>query len=117
MPSSVIQGMGPVRQWGRNGTPILFFWEAIMPEKKSVTPLQISGLSDMHCHCDFSIDALGTIEEYCDAALERGLAEICFTTHYDANPRSEDGKASFISVGGKRKPATIDNLVPYVEHV
>ncbi|MEW6049448.1 MAG: histidinol-phosphatase [Candidatus Zixiibacteriota bacterium] len=87
-----------------------------MPEKKRVTPLEIGGLADMHCHCDYSIDAVGTIDEYCNAALERGLAEICFTTHYDSNPNAE-GDANHILIGGKRKPATIDNLAPYVENV
>ncbi|MBK7141268.1 MAG: histidinol-phosphatase HisJ family protein [bacterium] len=81
-----------------------------------IQPLHIDGLSDFHVHCDYSIDASGTIEEYCEAALERGLAEICFTTHYDSNPRS-DGFANYIRIGGEKKPATPENLAPYVNDV
>jgi histidinol-phosphatase (PHP family) len=44
-------------------------------------------LSDFHVHPDYSIDALGSIRQYCDRALEIGLKSICFTTHYDINPR------------------------------
>ncbi len=41
---------------------------------------------------------------------------MCFTTHYDSNPNSLDGP-SFISINGKRKPATPENLKPYVDDV
>lgn len=44
-------------------------------------------LADFHVHPDYSIDATGTIRQYCDRALETGLRSICFTTHYDNNPR------------------------------
>jgi histidinol-phosphatase (PHP family) len=47
----------------------------------------MSILSDFHIHPDYSIDATGTVRQYCDRALETGLRNICFTTHYDANPR------------------------------
>jgi len=43
-------------------------------------------LFDYHIHPDYSIDASGTIRQYCDRALEIGLGGLCFTTHYDANP-------------------------------
>lgn len=82
----------------------------------ALQPLHLDGLADNHCHCDYSIDATGTIREYCDAALERGLAEVCFTTHFDANPNG-DGKVNFVAIKGKRVPTTIDNLAPYVEDV
>ena len=85
-------------------------------EKLELTPLTIVGLSDYHCHCDYSIDAVGTIDEYCQAALERNLAEICFTTHYDTNPRG-DSSDCFIRIKGEKKPAKADNLVPYVDDV
>jgi len=79
-------------------------------------PLPMPGASDYHVHCDYSIDAEGTIEEYCEAALRRELSEICFTTHYDANPGS-DGKDSQIRVNEKLLQVTPDNLRPYVDHV
>lgn len=44
-------------------------------------------LFDFHVHPDYSIDASGTIRQFCDRALETALGGLCFTTHYDANPR------------------------------
>jgi len=79
-------------------------------------PLQIAGLADYHCHCDYSVDAEGTIEEFCRAAISRNLAEICFVTHFDANPDS-GGDVEYIRVDGEDRPTTIDNLAPYVNHV
>jgi histidinol-phosphatase (PHP family) len=74
------------------------------------------GLADYYCHCDFSVDAAGSIDDYCRAALQRGLAEICFTTHYDTNPRNASGDC-FIRIDGKDYPATPENLEPYVTAV
>lgn len=82
-----------------------------MPE-----PLQTNGLADYHCHCDYSVDAIGSIDDYCTAALHRDLVEICFTTHYDTNPKS-DGIANFIRINGEKKPTNVDNLAPYVDAV
>ena len=55
------------------------------PEFDDTATLPFAGVSDFHCHCDFSVDAVGSVDDYCRAALKRGLAEICFTTHYDTN--------------------------------
>jgi histidinol-phosphatase (PHP family) len=82
----------------------------------NIEPLPIDGLSDFHVHCDYSVDATGTIEDYCEAALKRELAEICFTTHFDSNPNS-DGFANFIRIKGEKNPATPENLAPYVNDV
>lgn len=41
---------------------------------------------DYHVHPDFSPDAEGSIEEFCARAVEIGLEEICFTTHYEPDP-------------------------------
>lgn len=71
---------------------------------------------DYHIHPDYSIDAVGTVEEYCEAALQRNLAEICFTTHYDNNPHS-DGFARFIRINGENKATSVKNLAAYVEDV
>jgi len=47
----------------------------------------MTGLADYHVHPGFSIDAeASSIEDYCRAALARGLAEICFTPHYEVDP-------------------------------
>ncbi|HVP06983.1 MAG TPA: histidinol-phosphatase HisJ family protein, partial [Candidatus Acidoferrum sp.] len=87
-----------------------------MPDFGDLKRLHIDGLADYHCHTEYSIDATGTIDEYCEAALQRGLAEICLTTHYDSNPRA-DGAANYIRVNGTQKQATPENLAPYVEEV
>lgn len=87
-----------------------------MAETPIITPLPFDNLCDFHVHCDYSIDATGTIEEFCQAALKRGLAEICFTTHFDANPRSDEF-ANHIRVNGEKLPTTVANLAPYVDHV
>ncbi|MDD3731849.1 MAG: histidinol-phosphatase [candidate division Zixibacteria bacterium] len=87
-----------------------------MPDKYEIKPLNLPGLADYHCHPDYSVDARGSIDEFCLAAIKRGLAEICFTTHYDSNPRSE-GDVNSIAVNGTHLPATPDNLEAYVEAV
>jgi len=50
-------------------------------------------LVDYHVHPDYSLDATGSVQEHCRRAVELGLAEICFTTHFDADPAfaREDG--------------------------
>jgi histidinol-phosphatase (PHP family) len=85
-------------------------------EKKQLKPLPLAGVADYHCHCDYSVDAKGPIAEYCEAALQRGLAEICFTSHYDTSPASRSSDC-FIRVNGENKPANPDNLRPYVDDV
>lgn len=85
-------------------------------ERPQLTPLPQPGLSDYHCHCNYSVDAEGSIDDYCEAALQRGLAEICFTTHYDTNPAAGSGDC-FIRINGVNKPVTPDNLEPYVVDV
>jgi len=87
-----------------------------LPDTPKIEPLHLQGLSDYHCHCDYSVDAVGTVDEYCDAAIRRGLAEICFTTHYDFNPRS-DRQANFIVVRGDKRPTGPESLAPYVKDV
>lgn len=87
-----------------------------MPDSDMLEPLQTPGLSDYHCHCDYSIDAVGTIDEYCQAALKKGLVEICFTTHWDTSPISGSDD-NVIRIKGKLKPTIPDNLEPYVEDV
>jgi histidinol-phosphatase (PHP family) len=45
---------------------------------------------DYHVHPDYSIDAEGSIEEHCEAALHKGLKEIAFTTHLDTDTETDD---------------------------
>lgn len=84
--------------------------------KESMQPLHIEGVTDFHVHCDYSIDAVGSVDQYCQAALYRNLAEICFTTHYDSNPNGGD-RANFIRINGENKLTSVENLEPYVDHV
>ena len=87
-----------------------------MSEDTSIAPLPIAGLADYHCHCDYSVDAEGSVDEYCEAALRRGLAALCFTTHYDTSPEATSGDC-FIRIKGENRPATPANLEPYVTDV
>ncbi|MFX1367616.1 MAG: PHP domain-containing protein, partial [Promethearchaeota archaeon] len=56
-------------------------------------------MKDYHIHPSYSIDAKGSIDEYCSIALQRELDEICFTTHLDADPKRDD---CFAVLGGRR---------------
>lgn len=82
----------------------------------NIEPLRTPHLTDFHVHCDYSVDANGSIRDYCEAALQRRLAEICFTTHYDMNPASESIDC-YILVKGKRMRTSPEMLAPYVEEV
>ncbi len=86
------------------------------PEFDSLTALPLAGVSDYHCHCDFSVDAVGSVDDYCLAALKRGLAEICFTTHYDTN-FAINYSDNYIRIDGEKKQTGPDNLAAYVDAV
>ncbi len=53
---------------------------------------------DYHIHPDYSIDAEGSIDEFCQAAIRAGLREIAFTTHLDTDPLTND---CIVNVRGK----------------
>ncbi|MFX1603368.1 MAG: histidinol-phosphatase [Promethearchaeota archaeon] len=54
---------------------------------------------DYHIHPSYSADASGSVEEFCEAAVQMGLREVCFTTHLDSDPvRQED----FVMVHGEK---------------
>ena len=72
--------------------------------------------TDYHIHPDYSLDAVGTIEQYCQRALELGLKEICFTTHYDSDPFRKD-EDSFMRIEGEIVPLSEDNVKRYIEDV
>lgn len=72
--------------------------------------------SDYHVHPDYSLDASGTVDQYCQKALELGLKEICFTTHYDTDPARKD-EDPFMRIDGKIVPASEENLKKYIENV
>jgi len=72
-------------------------------------------LTDAHVHPDYSIDASGTLEDYCMRAMQLGLAEIIFTPHFDVNPDYPD--QSLIVIDGKRVPTSRGALLRYAEDV
>lgn len=41
------------------------------------------GMADYHLHTTVSPDGMNTMEELCDAALEKGLEELAFTDHFE----------------------------------
>ncbi len=53
---------------------------------------------DYHIHPNYSFDSQGSVDEFCEVALQKGMKEIAFTTHVDTDPATND---CFISVGGK----------------
>jgi len=72
--------------------------------------------ADCHVHPDYSLDATGTIDEYCQRALELGIKEICFTTHYDSDPfRKEEDP--FMQIDGKIVPLSEESVKRYIEDV
>ncbi|UCE10316.1 MAG: histidinol-phosphatase HisJ family protein [Candidatus Thorarchaeota archaeon] len=54
---------------------------------------------DYHVHPNYSLDAEGSLEEYCEVATRKGLREIAFTTHLDSDPATDD---CFVIVEGRR---------------
>jgi histidinol-phosphatase (PHP family) len=72
-------------------------------------------VGDYHVHPDFSIDAKGTLREYCDKAVEIGLSEIVFTTHVDSNPYYS--KDNFMVIDGEKVPFSPDSLKRYRDDV
>jgi histidinol-phosphatase (PHP family) len=73
-------------------------------------------LFDYHVHPDYSIDATGSMMEYCETALRLNLGEICFTTHYDLHPERKniDG---FVRRCGKIIPVTEEWLPAYLKDI
>jgi histidinol-phosphatase (PHP family) len=55
----------------------------------SSSPRQLAYPADMHLHTTFSCDASATLETHVANAMSQGLAYVCFTDHFDANPADE----------------------------
>ncbi len=70
---------------------------------------------DYHIHPNYSPDAQGTIADFCQKAMEIGLRELCFTTHYEPDP-ARAGK-EWISVAGERMPVESDWIEFYFEEI
>ena len=63
---------------------------------------------DYHIHTHHSIDAEGTIREYCKQAIKLGLKEICFTNHCELDPLRND---SLIRFNDHKQPLTRETLL------
>ena len=63
---------------------------------------------DYHIHTHHSVDAEGTINEYCEQALLRGLHEICITNHCELDPLRDD---NLIRLNSSTQPITNDTLL------
>lgn len=50
---------------------------------------------DYHIHTHHSIDAHGSVREYCERAHSLGLEEICFTNHCELDPTRNDNLIRF----------------------
>jgi histidinol-phosphatase (PHP family) len=73
-------------------------------------------LSDFHVHPDFSIDAVGTINEFCERAICLGLGAVCFTTHYDYNP-ALDKNSGYWKYKGSKVKLTDETVGLYLEEI
>lgn len=62
---------------------------------------------DYHIHTLHSIDAEGTISDYCERAVRLGLDEICITNHCELDPARND---SWIRFDGIKQPMTRGGL-------
>ncbi len=72
-------------------------------------------LQDHHTHPNYSIDAVGSIDEFCQFALAKGLEEIAVTTHVDTDLLTDD---CFVMVHGERVPVQSREWIEaYVEEV
>ncbi len=69
-------------------------------------------LQDHHIHPNYSIDATGSIDEFCQSALAKGLEEIAFTTHVDTDLLTDD---CFVMVHGRRVPVQSSRWVEAYE--
>jgi histidinol-phosphatase (PHP family) len=72
--------------------------------------------TDFHVHPDYSIDAEGSIREYCEKAVSIGLKKICFTTHIDLDPRREEFDP-FMRIDGEKRRIKPEILNLYQEEI
>lgn len=78
--------------------------------------LQCGPVADFHVHPDYSIDGSGSLEEWCQAAFQVGLSEICFTPHFEVNPVRESSQA-FMKIAGEKVIITDQAIKHYFDHV
>jgi histidinol-phosphatase (PHP family) len=86
-----------------------------LKERKTIVNCQLNK-ADYHVHPNYSKDATGSIEDYCQKALQLGLEEICFTTHYDSDPFRKEIDP-FMRVKGKVIPLSKKSVRRYIEDI
>jgi histidinol-phosphatase (PHP family) len=67
--------------------------------QSDITNIKVIGMFDYHIHPNYSIDAEGSVAEFCQSALKKGLKEIAFTTHLDTDTTTDD---CYVLVQGER---------------
>jgi histidinol-phosphatase (PHP family) len=72
--------------------------------------------ADYHVHPGYSLDATGSVDQYCRRALELGIKEICFTTHYDSDPFRKNIDP-FVQVDGQIVPLSAESVNRYIDDV
>ena len=75
-----------------------------------------NAVADFHIHPGYSIDAEGTLDEFCQAAFNMGLSEICFTTHYDADPQNFERDGVMV-IGGRKEKLSDDTVRHYLNDI
>lgn len=70
---------------------------------------------DYHIHPDYSPDAQGTISQFCQRALQIGIKELCFTTHYEPDPARAEIEQ--VVVGGKKTSVDSDWVRFYLSEI
>jgi len=73
-------------------------------------------LIDFHLHPSYSIDSGAPVENIIEAALDKNLQAICFTTHIDLNPK-RDCLDNYIRCGGKLRRCCEETVEAYIEDV
>jgi histidinol-phosphatase (PHP family) len=73
-------------------------------------------VADQHVHPDYSFDATGTLDDYCQMAINMGLKEICFTTHYDADPERLE-REGYMVIDGNREPLDNNSVDHYLNDI
>jgi len=73
-------------------------------------------IADRHVHPDYSFDAEGSLDDYCQMAMNIGLLEICFTTHYDADPARLDHEG-YMVISGNREKLSGESVKHYLNEI
>lgn len=73
-------------------------------------------IGDNHVHTNHSVDANGSVHEFCQRAFEIGLHEITFTNHYEIMPSRKD-RMGYFMIGGERVPAGPDAVKRTIEEL